>query len=87
MNRRAPGAGGQVSIDRLTVRGVDLSEADARRLGVLVAQALGRLPAAGLRSSASASVDVDQEPGQGVEQLARAVVARLEAALREEGPR
>jgi hypothetical protein len=87
VNRRTPGAGAQVSIDRLTVRGVDLSEADARRLGVLVAQALGRLPAEGLRSAASASVEVDQQPGQGVEQLARAVVARLEAALREEGAR
>jgi hypothetical protein len=85
VNRRSAGSGGRVSIDRLTVRGVDLTEAEARQLGVLVAQALGRLPGAALRSTASASVQVDQQPGQGVEQLARAVAARLEAALREDG--
>jgi hypothetical protein len=72
-----------VDVDRLSLHAGAMSETDGRRLAELVGLALGRLPVLP-HPVDTAKVAIDVAPGSTVEQLAEAVAAAIEAALRAE---
>lgn len=77
-----------VHLDRLSLRVGAMSEADARRLAELVALALARIPALpGPLESGKVTAEVPAQPGRGLEHIAGAVAAAIEAALRAEAVR
>jgi hypothetical protein len=74
-----------IRVDRITLRAGPMSEADARRLAELVALALGRLPMPPKPVDAGTlRIDVPQQAGQGLTEIADAMAAAVEAALRVE---
>jgi hypothetical protein len=76
---------GRIDVDRLTLHAGAMSEADARRLAGLVALALGRLPLPPRPVDVGRlSIDVPSQTGRGMAEIADAVAAAIEAALRAE---
>lgn len=77
-----------VRLDRLTLRTGPMSDADARRLAELVGLALGRMPELpGPVAAQKVSVDVAAADARNVGDLADAIAAAIEAALRTEAVR
>jgi len=80
--------GPRVAVDRLSLHAGPMSESDARRLAELVGLALGRLPALPHPVDVGTlAVDLPAQVGRSVEQIADAVAAQIEAALRQEAAR
>jgi hypothetical protein len=68
----------EVSIDRLVLQAPGLSEAEGRKLGVLVARGLGALGAiGGGREIPELRLDLQAAPTEGVDKLARHIVAEV----------
>jgi hypothetical protein len=71
-----------VQLDRLSLHVGAMSESEARRLAELVGLALGRIPALPKAVEASkVSVDVPDQTGRSVAEIADAVAAAVQAAL------
>ncbi len=77
-----------VQLDRLSLHVGAMSESEARRLAELVGLALGRIPALpNAIEAGKVSVDVPDQTGRSVAEIADAVAAAIEAALRAEAVR